>query len=84
MFVVMREGYELTDELIQTIRSRIRSGTTPRHMPSLVAAVPDIPKTRNGKITEIAARDALNGRDAANTDALANPEALDYIRAFAS
>ena len=52
--------------------------------PSLVAAVPDIPKTRNGKITEIAARDALNGRDAANTDALANPEALDYIRAFAS
>ena len=83
MFVVMREGYELTDELIRTIRSRIRSGTTPRHMPSLVAAVPDIPKTRNGKITEIAARDALNGRHAA-TDALANPEALDYIRAFAS
>ena len=46
-------------------------------MPSLVAAVPDIPKTRNGKITEIAVRDALNGRDAGNT------EALDYIRAFA-
>ena len=60
MFVVMREGYELTDELIQTIWSRIRSGTTPRHMPSLVAAVPDIPKTRNGKITEIAARDATD------------------------
>ena len=53
-------------------------------MPSLVAAVPDIPKTRNGKLTEIAARDALNGRDAANTDAIANPEALDYTRAFAS
>lgn len=83
MFVVMREGYELTDELIQDIRSRIRAGTTPRHMPSLVAAVPDIPKTRNGKITELAVRDALNGKDAGNTDALANPEALEYIREFA-
>lgn len=82
LFVVMRDGCELTDELIQTIRSRIRSGTTPRHMPALVAAVPDIPKTRNGKITEIAVRDALNGRDVGNTDALSNPESLEYIRAF--
>ena len=51
-------------------------------MPALVAAVPDIPKTRNGKITEIAVRDALNGRDVGNTDALSNPESLEYIRAF--
>lgn len=83
MFVVMREGHQLTDDLIADIRARVRAGTTPRHMPSLVAAVPDIPKTRNGKITEVAVRDALNGRDAGNTDALVNPEALDFIRAFA-
>ena len=79
LFVVMRDGCELSDELIQTIRRRIRSGTTPRHVPSLVAAVPDIPKTRNGKVTEIAVRDALNARPVDNTDALANPEALEHM-----
>jgi acetoacetyl-CoA synthetase len=80
LFVRLREGVELTDTLRDSIRRRIRDNTTPRHVPAVIAPVTDIPRTRNGKISEIAVRDVLHGRPVKNTEALANPEALEQFR----
>jgi acetoacetyl-CoA synthetase len=80
LFVKMAAGQDLTDELQTRIRSRIRSEVTPRHVPAIIAAVTDIPRTRSGKITELAVRDIVAGRAIANVEALANPEALDQYR----
>ena len=79
LFVRMAAGATLTDELIASIKSRIRSGATPRHVPRHVIAVPDIPRTRSGKITELAVRDVIHGRPVKNTEALANAEALAHF-----
>ena len=80
LFVVLRSGVELDDELVARIRSTIRANTTPRHVPAKVIAVPDIPRTRSGKIVELAVRSVIHGEPVKNTDALANPEALEYFR----
>jgi len=80
LFVVLRDGVELDDELMQRIRAVIRANTTPRHVPAKILAVPDIPRTRSGKIVELAVRSVIHGEPVRNTDALANPEALDYFR----
>jgi acetoacetyl-CoA synthetase len=81
LFLVMAEGAELSDELRQQVRTRIRANATPRHVPAVIHQVADIPRTRSGKISEIAVRDVLHGRKVKNTDALANPETLDSFRA---
>lgn len=80
LFLRMKAGAELTEELEKTIRSRIRSGATPRHVPARIIAVSAIPRTRSGKISEIAVRDTIHGRPVKNTDALANPESLELFR----
>ena len=80
LFVVLREGLELTEALTHEIKTRIRAGATPRHVPGVVVAVADIPRTRSGKITELAVRDIIHGREVKNVEALANPEALDLFR----
>ena len=80
LFVRLRDGVQLTDELTQKIRATIRANTTPRHVPAKVLAVSDIPRTVSGKITEIAVRDMIHGRGVNNTDALANPESLEQFR----
>ncbi len=80
LFVVLREGQRLGEELINKIKHQIRSGATPRHVPSKIIQVPDIPRTKSGKITEIAVRDLVHGREVRNMEALANPEALDFYR----
>ncbi len=80
LFVKLREGVELTDSLLSSIRKRIRDNATPRHVPAVIAQVTDIPRTRSGKISEIAVRDVLHGRPVKNTEALANPEALAQFR----
>ncbi|WP_038035819.1 acetoacetate--CoA ligase [Thermopetrobacter sp. TC1] len=80
LFVRLAEGVDLTEDLKQEIRRRIRSGASPRHVPAVIAAVPDIPRTRSGKIVEIAVRDVVHGRPVKNVEALANPEALEYFR----
>ena len=80
LFVRLRDGVELTDELIATIKSTIRSGATPRHVPAVVASVDDLPRTRSGKIVELAVRNVIHGRPVTNTEALANPEALELFR----
>ncbi len=80
LFVVLREGLALTEALTHEIKTRIRAGATPRHVPQVVLAVADIPRTRSGKITELAVRDIIHGRKVKNVEALANPEALDCFR----
>ena len=80
LFVVMADRHRLDDRLRAEIAERIRTGVSPRHVPAVIAAVPDIPRTRSGKMTELAVRDAVAGRPVANTEALANPEALDHFR----
>jgi acetoacetyl-CoA synthetase len=80
LFVVLREGIDLDDELQAAIRQSIRDNTTPRHVPAKIIAVPDIPRTKSGKIVEIAVRSVVHGETVKNTGALANPEALNYFR----
>jgi len=80
LFVVLREGLKLDEDLRQRIRARIRSGASPRHVPAVIAQVSDIPRTRSGKISEIAVRQVIHGEEVANTEALANPEALEEYR----
>ena len=80
LFVVLRQGLSLDDKLIGKIRSNIRSETTPRHVPAKVIAVTDIPRTISGKIVELAVRKVVHGQAVNNTDALANPEALELFK----
>jgi len=80
LFVVMQSGHQLDDELCHKIRSTIRQNTTPRHVPAKIIAVTEIPKTISGKVVEIAVRDIIHGKTISNTDALANPEALNLFK----
>ena len=80
LFVVLRAGKELNQDLRQRIRAVIRSNTTPRHVPAKIVAVPAIPRTRSGKIVELAVRSVVHGEAVRNTESLANPEALEYFR----
>ncbi|MEM9625607.1 MAG: acetoacetate--CoA ligase [Pseudomonadota bacterium] len=80
LFVRLRDGIALDDDLITTIRQRIRQNTTPRHVPAKVVQVADIPRTMSGKIVELAVREVIHGRKVKNTEALANPGALDLYR----
>ncbi|WP_448189028.1 acetoacetate--CoA ligase [Azospirillum sp. sgz301742] len=77
LFVVLREGMTLDKAMEDAIRKRIRDNCSPRHVPAKIVQVTDIPRTRSGKITELAVRDAVHGRPIKNTEALANPQALD-------
>ena len=80
LFVKLREGLALDDALIDKIKRTIRENTTPRHVPAKVVEVQDIPRTRSGKIVELAVRNVVHGRPVRNVEALANPEALDGFR----
>jgi acetoacetyl-CoA synthetase len=79
LFVRMRPGAALDRALVDRIRRRIRENCSPRHVPAKVIAVADIPRTKSGKITELAVRDVVEGRPVKNKEALANPEALDLF-----
>jgi len=80
LFVKLKDGIELDDALVNRIKAQIRNTTTPRHVPAKVLAVPDIPRTKSGKIVELAVRDIVHGRPVRNQEALANPEALEWFR----
>jgi len=80
LFVRLRPGVTLDDGLTRRIRDTIRANTTPRHVPARILSVPDIPRTISGKIVELAVRNVIHGRPVRNTDALANPEALEHFR----
>ncbi len=76
LFVRLKDGVTLTPELEKTIRTRIKTGASPRHVPARIIAVADIPRTKSNKITELAVRDVIHGRKVKNVEALANPQSL--------
>ncbi len=80
LFVKLRPGVSLDAELVAKIRTQIREGASPRHVPAKIVAVADIPRTKSGKITELTVRDVVHGRAVKNKEALANPEALELYR----
>jgi acetoacetyl-CoA synthetase len=80
LFVRLREGAALDDALRERIRRQVRENASPHHVPKVIVQVMDIPRTISGKITEMAVRDVVHGRPVKNTDALANPQALDLYR----
>ena len=80
LFVRLKADVAFDAALEQRIRRSIRTGTSPRHVPDAIIAVPDIPRTRSGKLVELAVREVVNGREVKNVGALANPEALDHFR----
>jgi acetoacetyl-CoA synthetase len=80
LFVRLADGAALDEPLRERIRAAIRAGASPRHVPARIVAVADIPRTKSGKITELAVRDVVHGREVKNKEALANPEALELYR----
>jgi acetoacetyl-CoA synthetase len=80
LFVKLQEGLTLDAALIERVKQQIRANTTPRHVPAKVVQVQDIPRTKSGKIVELAVRNVVHGQPVKNVEALANPEALDYFR----
>ena len=80
LLVVLEEGRTLDDDLRSRIAAEVRSGCSPRHVPRVITAVDELPRTRSGKLVELAVADAVNGREVRNTEALANPEALWKIK----
>ena len=82
LFVVLRDGQDLTDELVAAIRRRIREDCSPRHVPSDIVAIAEIPRTLSGKVLEVPVKRILMGEPverAASRDSLANPQALDVF-----
>ena len=80
LFVRLRDGLSLDDKLAARIKQQIKSNTTPRHVPDKILQVADSPRTKSGKIVELAVRDIVHGRAIKNSEALANPEALEHFR----
>ena len=83
LFVRLAAGAGLDDGLVQRIRTQIRTGASPRHVPAKIIAVLDIPRTKSGKIVELAVRSVVHGRPVRNTEALANPDALAHFAGIA-
>ena len=79
LFVILRDGVELDDDLQLRIRKVIRENATLRHVPAKIIAVPEIPRTKSGKIVELAVRSIVHRESVKNTEALANPEALAHF-----
>jgi acetoacetyl-CoA synthetase len=84
LFVRLAPGKMLDDKLIALIKKQVREGASPRHVPAVILAVSDIPRTKSGKITELAVREIVHGREVKNREALANPEALELFRNLAA
>jgi acetoacetyl-CoA synthetase len=80
LFVIC-EG-ELTEDLAQEIRSTLRSQASPRHVPDVIAKAPDLPRTRNGKLNELAVSDIVSGKPERDSSTLANPESLEFFRTW--
>jgi acetoacetyl-CoA synthetase len=80
LFVKLQDGMTLSEEIVSRLKRRIRENTTPRHVPAKILQVADIPRTKSGKIVELAVRDTVHGRLVKNLEALANPGALEYYR----
>ena len=80
LFVVLRQGEELTELIKTDIRHALKTNASPRHVPAKIIKVTDIPRTRSGKITEIAVRDIIHNRQILNAEAISNPEVLNEFK----
>ena len=80
LFLVMNRSYDLREKLIKKIKQKIRADASPRHVPSKIIKVSDVPRTNNGKIVELAVKNVIEGNDIKNKEALANPEVLDQYK----
>ena len=80
LFLKLKENLQLNEELVRKVKNKIRDNTTPRHVPAKVVQVADIPRTKSGKIVELAVRNVVHGQPVKNVEALANPEALEHFR----
>ena len=80
LFIVLNSKYELNEKLLTKIKKQIRKNTSPRHVPDKVIAVNDIPRTKNGKIVELAVKNIIEGNVIKNKEALANPEVLEQYK----
>ncbi len=83
LFVTLKNGNELTPEFEKELKTALRVQASPRHVPDLVVAAPELPRTKSNKLVELAVGDVINGREVRNRDALANPLALDWFKQFA-
>jgi len=82
LFVVVKPGQEFTQETEKAIKVALRTQASPRHVPDLIMVAPALPRTKSNKLVELAVTDVVNGREVRNRDSLANPEALDFFKAF--
>ncbi len=80
LFVVLNQGYKLTDVIKDKIRKAVKSNASPRHVPSKIISIFDIPKTKNGKLVELAVKQSVEGTPIKNLESLANPESLQYFK----
>ncbi|MBM3512506.1 MAG: acetoacetate--CoA ligase [Alphaproteobacteria bacterium] len=80
LFVVLKAGHALDEALQTKIKSQIRANCTPRHVPARIVQVPEIPRTKSGKVVELAVREVIHGRPVKNIEALANPESLAHFK----
>jgi acetoacetyl-CoA synthetase len=80
LFVRLRDGLALDQALVDRIRRQIRAHASPRHVPARILQVPEVPRTISGKVVELAVREMIHGRPVRNTEALANPGALEHFR----
>ena len=80
LFVVLNEGYDLTDEIKSKIKKEIRTNASPRHVPSKIISILEIPKTKNGKLVELAVKQSVEGKTIKNLEALANPDSLEQFK----
>jgi len=80
LFIVVNQKYKLDELLLQRIKIQIRKNTSPRHVPSKIISVNDIPRTKNGKIVELAVKNIIEGNDIKNKEALANPQVLEQYK----
>jgi len=82
LFVTTKKDQELDEEKIRSIKSRIRKNCSPKHVPSIIIKVPEIPRTKSGKIVEVAVRKLINGEEINNKEAIANPNCLEYFKSL--
>ena len=80
LFVTTKGNVELNEDKIKLVKSKIRKNCSPKHVPALIIKVPDIPRTKSGKIVELAVKKVINGEKINNKEAIANPEILDYFK----
>ena len=80
LFIVMNEKFILSEDLLKKIKLQIRKNASPRHVPSKVIVVKDIPRTKSGKIVELAVKNTIEGNNIKNKEALANPKALEQFK----